>query len=151
MKIKLNIKNVLTLSILAIMITSISLFFMNNSFAVNNATVIVETANLRETASSTSKILELINKGESVEIVEKEDDWYKVKYKGIVGYLRNDLLTVNNEETTSNKENSTLTNTTNTANVSNTTSVQNETQGSVNEVNETSNEVTQNTAVETNA
>lgn len=150
MKIKLNIKNVLTLSILAIMITSISLFFMNTSFAANTATVTVETANLRETASSTSKILELINKGESVEIVEKEEDWYKVKYKGIVGYLRNDLVTTNNENTTSNNDNSTLANTTNTENTSNTANAQNEAQENVNVANETANEVIQNTAVETN-
>ena len=153
MKIKLNIKNVLTLSILAIMITSISLFFMNTSLAANTAKVTVETANLRETASADSKILELINKGENVEIVEKKEDWYKVKYKGIVGYLRNDLLAVNNEEKTSNNNSSTIANTTNTANTNNTTNTsntQNETQESVNEVNETSNEVAQNTAVETN-
>lgn len=150
MKIKLNIKNVLTLSILAIMITSISLFFINTSFAANTATVTVETANLRETASSSSKILELINKGESVEVVEKEEDWYKVKYKGIVGYLRNDLVSVSNEETTSNNENSTLANTTNTENTSNTVNAQNEVQENANEANETINEVNQNTAVETN-
>lgn len=150
MKIKLNIKNVLTLSILAIMITSISLFFINTSFAANTATVTVETANLRETASSSSKILELINKGESVEIVEKEEDWYKVKYKGIVGYLRNDLVAVSNEDTTSNNDNSASANTTNTENTSNTANTQNETQENVNEANEISNEVIQNTAVETN-
>ncbi len=150
MKIKLNIKNVLTLSILAIMITSISLFFINTSFAANTATVTVETANLRETASSTSKILELINKGESVEIVEKEEDWYKVKYKGIVGYLRNDLVAVSNEDTTSNNDNSTSANTTNTENTSNTANTQNEAQENVNEENEIPNEVIQNTAVETN-
>lgn len=150
MKIKLNIKNVLTLSILAIMITSISLFFINTSFAANTATVTVETANLRETASSTSKILELINKGENVEVVEKEEDWYKVKYKGIVGYLRNDLVSVSNEETTSNNDNSTLANTTNTENTSNTANAQNEIKENVNEANEISNEVIQNTAVETN-
>lgn len=150
MKIKLNIKNVLTLSILAIMITSISLFFINTSFAANSATVTVETANLRETASSTSKILELINKGENVEIVEKEEDWYKVKYKGIVGYLRNDLVTVGNEDITSNNDNSTLENTTNTENTSNTANAQNEIKENVNEANEISNEVIQNTAVETN-
>ena len=150
MKIKLNIKNVLTLSILAIMITSISLFFINTSFAANTATVTVETANLRETASSSSKILELINKGESVEIVEKEEDWYKVKYKGIVGYLRNDLVAVSNEDTTSNNDNSASANTTNTENTSNTANAQNEIQENVNEANEISNEVIQNTAVETN-
>ncbi len=95
MKIKLNVKNVLVLSILAIIITSISLFFINTSLAVNTAKVVVETANLRETADSDSKILDLVNKGESVEILEKSGEWYKVKYKNITGYLRNDLLQLN--------------------------------------------------------
>ena len=43
MKIKLNIKNVLTLGITAIIITSTSLFFMNTSLAANTAKVTVDT------------------------------------------------------------------------------------------------------------
>ena len=81
MKIKLNIKNVLTLGITAIIITSTSLFFMNTSLAANTAKVTVDTANLRETTSSDSKILDLVNKGESVEVLETKGEWYKVKYK----------------------------------------------------------------------
>ena len=79
MKIKLNIKNVLTLVITAVFITSISLFFMNTSLAANTAKVTVDTANLREKADSDSKILDLVNKGENVEIVDTIGEWYKVK------------------------------------------------------------------------
>lgn len=37
---------------------------MNTSLAANTAKVTVDTANLRETTSSDSKILDLVNKGE---------------------------------------------------------------------------------------
>ena len=105
MKVKLNIKNVLALSISAIMMTSVSLFFMNTSFAANTAIITVETANIRETADTDATILDLVNQGESVEVLETEGEWSKVKYKNIVGYLRNDLLKMENEETpTENQE-----------------------------------------------
>ena len=88
MKIKLNIKNILMLTILAIIITLVSLFFINTSLATNMAKVTVQTANLREEASSDSKILEQIGQGDSVEILETSGEWYKVKHNNIVGYLR---------------------------------------------------------------
>mgnify|MGYP000985555482 CR=1 FL=1 len=110
MKIKLNIKNVLTLGITAIMITTFSLFFINTSLAANTAKVTVDTANLRETTQTDSKILDLINKGESVEVLETKGEWYKVKYKNITGYLRKDLVQLNNETTKTDNENTTKTN-----------------------------------------
>lgn len=108
MKIKLNIKNVLTLVIAAVFITSISLFFMNTSLAANTAKVTVDTANLREKADSDSKILDLVNKGENVEIVDTIGEWYKVKYKNITGYIRKDLLQLNNETNNIVKEQNTI-------------------------------------------
>ena len=108
MKIKLNIKNVLTLVITAVFITSISLFFMNTSLAANTAKVTVDTANLREKADSDSKILDLVNKGENVEIVDTIGEWYKVKYKKITGYIRKDLLQLNNETNNIVKEQNTI-------------------------------------------
>ena len=108
MKIKLNIKNVLILAILAIIITSISLFFINTSLATNMAKVTVQTANLREKASSDSKILEQIGQGDSVEILETSGGWYKVKHNNITGYLRNDLVSLENtESTTQDQQNNT--------------------------------------------
>lgn len=107
MKIKLNIKNVLTLGITAIMITTFSIFFINTSLAANTAKVTVDTANLRETTQTDSKILDLINKGESVEVLETKGEWYKVKYKNITGYLRKDLVQLNNETTETVEENTT--------------------------------------------
>lgn len=95
MKRKRNIKSIVLLAALGIA----TLFFINISFASTNAKVNVETANLRESADENSKILEQLSQGQEVEIVEKSSDWYKVKEKGMTGYLRQDLLTVEEKDT----------------------------------------------------
>lgn len=85
----------------------ISLFFINMSLAANTGKVSVETANLRETADENAKILELLSMNDEVEVIEKTGEWYQVKAKGITGYLRQDIVTVNGEveekNTTSNE------------------------------------------------
>lgn len=100
MKSKKNIKGILIIAVLGIM----SLFFINMSFAANTAKVVVETANLREKANSDSRILELLSANDKVEILEKDGDWYKVKAKGITGYLRNDLIKLDNEQEQNQKD-----------------------------------------------
>lgn len=93
MKSKMNIKSIVIMAVIGI----ISLFFINMSLAANTAKISVETANLRETAEENSKILELLSMDEQVEVIEKTGDWYKVKARGITGYLREDLITINGE------------------------------------------------------
>lgn len=93
MKSKKNIKSILVMAVLGI----VSLFFINMSLAANTAKVSVETANLREDANENSKILELLSLNEEIEVLEKSGEWYKVKARGITGYLRQDLVTVNGE------------------------------------------------------
>lgn len=94
MKIKLNIKSIIFMTIIAIA----TLLFINISFAANTGKVVVETAKLREQANADSKVLELASLGEEVEILNEEEDWYKVKYKNITGYIRKDLIEVENKE-----------------------------------------------------
>lgn len=106
MKKKINMKNVGKIAAVGI----ISLLFIHSSFAADTGKVNVETANLRETADGSSKILELLSVNQEVEIIEKTGDWYKVKKDGITGYLRQDLLTVKGEEQKEeNKENTQVT------------------------------------------
>lgn len=93
MKSKKNIKSIVIMAAVGI----ISLFFINMSLAANTAKVSVETANLRETASENSKILELLSMDEKIEVIEKTENWYKVKARGITGYLREDLITLSGE------------------------------------------------------
>ena len=96
MKSKMNIKSIVIMAAVSIA----SLFFIHMSLAANTGKVSVETANLRETAEENSKILELLSMNQEVDIIEKAGDWYKVKVKGITGYLRQDLIQVNGEEET---------------------------------------------------
>ena len=106
MKIKLNIKSIIFMAIIAME----SLLFINISFAANTGKVIVETAKLREQANTDSKVLELASQGDEVEILSEENEWYKIKYKNITGYLRKDLVQVDNKEaanTTNNKNETT--------------------------------------------
>ena len=91
MKSKKNIKSIVMLSFISI----IALFCINTSLAANTAKITVETANLREEANSSSKILILLPINEEVEILAKEGGWYKVKAQGVTGYLRNDIIKLN--------------------------------------------------------
>lgn len=93
MKSKKNIKSIVILAALGIA----TLFFINISLAANTAKVDVETANLRETADSESKILEQLSLNQEVEVIEKGNEWCKVKVDGITGYIKEDLITINGE------------------------------------------------------
>ena len=96
MKSNLNIKTILVMAIIGI----ISFVFFNKSFAANTAKVTVDTANIRKSADADSALVEQANKGQEVEILEKTGDWYKIRYNGIEGYLRKDLLDVAEETAT---------------------------------------------------
>lgn len=93
MKSKMNIKSIVMMATVGI----ISLFFINMSLAANTGKVRVETANLRETAEESAKILEQLSEGDKVEIIQKTGNWYQVKAKQITGYVRQDLITVSGE------------------------------------------------------
>lgn len=104
MKARMSIKSII-LTMTAIYIAS--MFFINICLAGNTGKITVETAKLREQPNTDCKVLELISEGEEVEILSQENDWYKIKYKKITGYLREDLVKVDNkqENTNTNKEN----------------------------------------------
>ena len=95
MKIKLNIKSIIFMAVIAIA----SMLFINISFAGNTGKIAVETAKLREQANTDSKVLELASQGEEIQILNEENEWYKVKYKNITGYIRKDLIQIENKET----------------------------------------------------
>lgn len=76
------------ISIITILLWS---FLVGATYAAT-ATINVSAARLREEANTTSNILTNIYKGEKVEILEKNGEWYKVKYGSNVGYLKNNLI-----------------------------------------------------------
>lgn len=86
------------------------MLFITASFA-DTATIDVNSARLREEANTTSKVLTNIYKGEKVEILEKNGEWYKVKYGSNTGYLKNTLIkedSTSTENTSSNENNSSV-------------------------------------------
>lgn len=95
MKARMSIKNII---MVMATICLASMFFINICFAVNTGKITTETARLREQPQTDSEVLELVSLGEEVEILEEVDGWYKVKYKDITGYIRNDLVEVKNKE-----------------------------------------------------
>ncbi len=105
MKARMNIRSIIM--IMAIICLA-SMFFINICFAADMGKITTETARLREQPKTDAKVLELASLGDEVEILEQVDGWYKVKYKNITGYIRKDLVEVENKET-------------NTKNVANTT------------------------------
>lgn len=145
MKSKKNIKSILIMAAVGI----ISLFFINMSLAANTGKVSVETANLRKAADENSSILEQFSMNQEVEIIEKQGDWYKVKAKGVTGYLRKDLITVNNEEQIENKTNTSNNQAEQTTTQENATV--NETQATTNQTNTVANQTEQNVVNQDNA
>ena len=89
-----NIRRVITISIVFLL----SLFYINTVNAANTAKVASDTVRIRKEANTNSTILELISLNDEVEVLEKENDWYKIKYKDITGYVKADLLSLNETE-----------------------------------------------------
>ena len=67
--------------------------------------ITAETIRIRAEATTDSKIIEIGNAGEKVDILGLEGDWYKVSFKDKTGYIYKDYLTPDGEVTTSDKSN----------------------------------------------
>lgn len=113
----MSIKSVVIITIIAI----ISSFFIHISLAADTAKIKVETANLREKMEEDAKILEQLSMDEKVEIIEKTGDWYKIKAQGLTGYIRQDLVTVDQKEAENNTTENTETTSETTENPTETT------------------------------
>ena len=94
MKVKLNIKSIFFMAIISIA----SMLFINISFAANTGKVSTETARLRQEPQTESNVLELISSETEIEILEEQGEWYKVKHNDLIGYIRSDLITIENKE-----------------------------------------------------
>ena len=64
-------------------------------------TVNVSSVNIRSSASTDSKVLARADRGEKVEVVGSDGDWYEVKYSGERGYIRKDMLVEGSKATSS--------------------------------------------------
>ena len=81
-----------------IMALCIGLILVGTKAYATTAITLNDNTRLRKKASTSSEIVEVIDKDEKLEVVSKEDDWYKVKYKSYVGYIRGDLLDIEEEK-----------------------------------------------------
>ena len=94
------LKNVL------ILVTMVIAFLLitNSITLAKTITVNTDTLKLRKEASTDSLTLELLNNGDKLEYIEETGDWYKVKVKGITGYVHKDYVKIE-EDTTSTEPN----------------------------------------------
>lgn len=94
------------------------------SFAING-TVNTTAVRIREKASTDSGIITVVYKDDEIEILEEDKDWYKIKYKDKVGYIKSEFIKkVENTANTVNTENIT-TNSTSGNNIDNNTNENN--------------------------
>ncbi len=94
-------KNRLIASI--IVISALATCIHINSFA-ESGKINTNSVRLRSKANTSSEILEVYNKGEEVQIIEKDGEWYKVKVDGQTGYISADFISVNGEATEKKEE-----------------------------------------------
>lgn len=146
MKIKLNIKSIILMAAIVLA----SMLFINISFAADTGKVTVDTAKLRSEASTDSQVLDLVSKDEKVDILSEENDWYKVKYKKLTGYIRKDLIQVEEKESANNVTNENIKNTTENT-VNNTTENTQNTNNEVNTANANTTNTETNVVAEQNA
>lgn len=83
--------------ILAIMVTGALLFLATSSNA-DTAIVNTDTLKLRKEASTDATVLELLNAGEKLEVIEQSGDWVKVKAKNMTGYVHKDYVKIQETE-----------------------------------------------------
>ena len=92
------------IKLLAVIALCIGLLAINTKVYAETAKVNTGDVRLRKQATTNSDVVEVLPKNTEVEIISKDGDWYKVQYKNgnnkLTGYIRQDLLDVN-EETSS--------------------------------------------------
>lgn len=74
----------------------------SNETAVNKTGKInVETAKVRESASTSAKLIEFLDYDDKVTIVAEEGDWYKITSSKASGYVSKKLITIQKEDVSS--------------------------------------------------
>lgn len=89
-----HIKKLIVL--LVITIISIMIFCIKVN-ATTKGIVTEDIVNVRESASKEAKIVMYISVNDKVEILEKDGEWYKIKYKNKEGYAYSDFIKVEEE------------------------------------------------------
>lgn len=90
--VKRVLKIVVAMSVITILLTS-------SALAVTG-TVTGSTVRIREKASSNSQEISVATKGEKVEIIGEEGNWYQVKFEKVTGYISKDYVDAEEAVTT---------------------------------------------------
>lgn len=88
-------KNFKKLSIFSLMITI--LILLNTKAYSITGIVNTDTLRVREEPSTSSKIVEQLSEDDKIEILEEQDDWYKITFKNITGYVSRKYVKVDGE------------------------------------------------------
>ena len=95
-KIMAIIKKIIVLFILICLLTGVKCFATTGNVNAPNGLV------LRESASKDADPITTISNNETVEIIETEEEWYKVKFENFEGYLYKQYVEVNENEVVEN-------------------------------------------------
>ena len=77
---------------IALMICTLSVVSNASTGKINT-----DGARMRREPNTTSDVLTIVYSGETVEIIEKQGEWYKVKYGEHQGYIREDLMQIDEQ------------------------------------------------------
>lgn len=83
----------------------LSLFLFGTNTMADTAIVNTETLKLRKEASTDATILELLDRGEKLEVLEQTDDWVKVKVRQMTGYVHKDYIKIEQTQNNATLEN----------------------------------------------
>lgn len=110
-----------------ILLIIVVLFIVSSTIVLaKSGTTTTDSVNLRNKPSTSSDVIKSLSKNESLEILEESGDFYKVLYKGRVGYISKKFVSVAGESASTNTVETTNTTsstntTTSTTNVTTTT------------------------------
>ena len=99
-----------------IMVIGLLLVMQTPTFATTGKST-GDTVRVREKPSTESEVIELLGVSDTVEILGQEGDWYKVNFKGTIGYVSQSFISTNdnnsnvNDTQTSNEQNTEIKNT----------------------------------------
>lgn len=100
-----------------ILLIIVVLFIVSSTIVLaKSGTTTTDSVNLRNKPSTSSDVIKSLSKNESLEILEESGDFYKVLYKGRVGYVSKKFVSVSGESASTNTSE-----TTNTTSSTNTT------------------------------
>lgn len=110
-----------------ILLIIVVLFIVSSTIVLaKSGTTTTDSVNLRNKPSTSSDVIKSLSKNESLEVLEESGDFYKVLYKGRVGYVSKKFVSVAGESASTNTVETTNTTsstntTTSTTNVTTTT------------------------------